>query len=129
MVSLVLGAVAKILLSDLKAFTSDCLAELILKKKESVIFLCCLVVFIERAGWGDQAIAVGSTHRRFVAKAAVRNICTLAAFLLQLKQLVFGNFQGNESATRAVRAYIRDLPVDKAIVKLDFNVIFILLKR
>nr|XP_053643562.1 uncharacterized protein LOC128696353 [Cherax quadricarinatus] len=84
---------------------------------------------VEEEGWENRPIAVGNTLRRLVAKAAVRNIRLEAASLLQPHQLGFGVLQGSEAAAHAARDYIRDLPEDKAVVKLDFRNAFNIVKR
>ena len=75
-------------------------------------------------------IAVGSTFRRLVAKAACRTVKEEVVVKLAPAQLGFGILQGAEAASHhAVRNFLSNLTDGQALLKIDFTNTFNTLHR
>ena len=78
------------------------------------------MIALEKKGGGVRLIAIGCTHHRLAVKATGMSIVGSMGVLLAPCQLGYGTRPGCacEAVVHAVRIY---LPLDKAILKLDFR--------
>jgi hypothetical protein len=78
---------------------------------------------------GIRPIAVGSTLRRLVAKAACKVVMTKMAMQFLPVQLGFGVPRATEAAAHAARSYIADFQPGQGLLKLDFKNAFNTVRR
>ena len=74
-------------------------------------------------------IAVEGTWRRLATKFGVHHALSQATQFLVPRQLGFSVGGGCEVAAHATRRYLKDMPPDHALVKLDFKNAFITIRR
>jgi hypothetical protein len=84
---------------------------------------------LNKTGGGIRPIAVGLTFRRLASKLAVKLLSDDMTALLAPRQLGFGSSGGIEAAVHAARWYLRHLPPDHFILKLDFRNAFNSIRR
>ena len=92
-------------------------------------FFGASLIALEKKGGGIRPIAVGSTLRRLVAKAASAIMKTKMSALLAPTQLGFGIKGGVDAAIHAARYYLHHLTPHHAVVKLDFRNAFNSVRR
>jgi len=84
---------------------------------------------LTKTGGGLRPIAVGGVWRRLAAKVGVHHALTRAAHILSPRQVGVGVGGGCEAASRAARQYLKNIPSDGVIVKLDFKNAFNSVRR
>ena len=92
-------------------------------------FFGASLIALEKKGGGIRPIAVGSTLRRLVAKAASAIMKSKMSALLAPTQLGFGIKGGVDAAIHAARYYLHHLTPHHAVVKLDFRNAFNSVRR
>ena len=78
---------------------------------------------------GIHPIAIGSTLRRLVAKVGCRSVVGQMKDYLSPLQLGFGTKLGAEAAIHSARKYLREIPANSVLVKLDFKNAFNSIRR
>ena len=116
------------LLSSLRDFCSVVLQGITPVCVRPFFFGANLVV-IRKSQGGVRPIAVGCTLRRLVAKVASRFVIDDLSDLLSSRQLGYGVHGGAEAAVHAARNFLSSLPLDHAMVKLDFKNAFNTIRR
>jgi hypothetical protein len=119
------GIIGQKLLSILVQFSNLCLAGCVPVEVRPVLYGASLCALAKKSG-GVRPIAVGSTVRRLVAKAACRSVKVIK---LAPKQLGFGVCFGAEAAAHAARSFLSNLERGQALLKIDFSNAFNTLRR
>ena len=84
---------------------------------------------LQKKGGGIRPIAVGYMWRRLEAKCANRHVMSRISTALQPTQVGVRVSGGAEVAIHATRRYVKQLPDNHVIVKLDFNNAFNSVRR
>jgi len=114
--------------STLTDFVNLCLAGRVSPIIRLVFYGATLCALAKKGG-GVRPIAVGSTLRRLVAKAACRYLKDVVVAKLAPSQLGFGVPLGAEAAAHAARVFVTNSGPGQALVKIDFSNAFITLQR
>ena len=122
------GAEGVHLLQSLTAFTNLVLTGDIPAEIRAFFFGASLTALNKRDG-GVRPIAVGCTLRRLIAKVASRSVMERMGHYLAPLQLGYGTPLGAEAAVHASRLYLRLLPPDHVLLKLDFRNAFNTVRR
>jgi hypothetical protein len=122
------GIIGQKLVSILVQFSNLCLAGRVPVKVRPVLYGASLCALAKKSG-GVRPIAVGSTVRRLVAKAACRSVKDDVVIKLAPKQLGFGVRFGAEAAAHAARSFLSNLERGQALLKIDFSNAFNTLRR
>lgn len=122
------GVAGQQLLTSLTEFANMCLAGHVPPSMRPVFYGATLCALAKKGG-GVRPIAVGSTLRRLVAKAACRAVRDAVVVKLAPSQLGFGVQQGGEAAAHAARSFLANLIDGHALLKIDFTNAFNTLSR
>jgi hypothetical protein len=124
----VTGIAGQRLIVSLTEFCNMCLAGQVPPAIRPILYGASLCALTKKGG-GVRPIAVGSTFRRLVAKAACRTVREEVAIKLAPAQLGFGIHQGAEAAAHAARSFLSNLTDGQALLKIDFTNAFNTLRR
>ena len=116
------------LIQALTSFCNFVLAGKVPKEIRPLFFGASLLALKKKDG-GIRPIAIGSTLRRLVAKVGCSKVASRMEEYFSSLQLGFGTQFGAEAAIHSARAYLRDLPPDHVMVKLDFRNAFNTIRR
>jgi hypothetical protein len=114
------GGAGQQLISSLTEFANICLAGLVPPSVQPVLYGASLCALIKKDR-GVRPIAVGSTLRRLVAKAACRSVKVGMVAKLAPHQLGFGVQLGAEAAAHAARSFLNGMENGQALLKIDFT--------
>ena len=114
------GAGGELLLRALTTFTNFVLTGEVHVEIHPFLFGASLTALNKKDG-GVWPIAVGCTLRRLVAKTASMAVIHRMGSLLSPLQLGYGTLLGAEAAAHSARLYLKDLPPDHVLVKLNFK--------
>ena len=92
-------------------------------------FFGATLLGLKKKDGGIRPIAIGGTLRRLVAKVASRCVSAQMVDVLAPLQLGYASSKGAEAAVHSARMYLRDLPANYAMVKLDFRNAFNSVRR
>jgi hypothetical protein len=93
------------------------------------VFCGASLCALNKKDGGIRPIAVGSSLRRLVAKAACKAVMTKMAARFLPVQLGFGVPRATEAAAHAARSYIAGLQPGQGLLKLDFSNAFNKVRR
>jgi hypothetical protein len=122
------GIAGQRLIVSLTEFSNMCLAGQVPPAIRPILYGASLCALTKKGG-GVRPIAVGSTFRRLVAKAACRTVKDEVVVKLAPAQLGFGIQQGAEAAAHAARSFLGNLSDGQALLKIDFTNAFNTLRR
>ena len=122
------GEAGQRLLVQLTKFTNLCLLGRVPVEIQP-IFCGASLCALNKQNGGIRPIAVGSTLRRLVAKAACKAVSSKMAERFLPIQLGFGVPKATEAAAHAARCYVANLQTGQGLLKLDFCNAFNTLSR
>jgi hypothetical protein len=128
MTSPITGIAGQRLIASLMEFCNMCLAGVVPLAIRPILYGASLCALTKKGG-GVRPIAVGSTLRRLVAKAACRSAREKMVTKLAPAQLGFGIQWGAEAAAHAARSFLSNLSDGQALLKIDFSNAFNTLRR
>jgi len=111
------------LLTRLTEFTNLCLTVI------QPVFCGASLCALNKKDGGIRPIAVGSTLRRLIAKAACKAVMPKMAARFLPFQLGFGVPRATEAAAHAARAYVSSMQPGQGLLKLDFKNAFNTVRR
>jgi len=114
------GDAGQRLLGRLTEFTNLCLAGRVPVVVQPV-FCGATLCAVNKKDGGIRPIAVGSTLRRLIAKAACKAMTSKMAARFLPVQVGFGISRATEDVAHAARAYIAGLQPCEGLLKLDFQ--------
>jgi len=113
------GIAGQRLIASLTEFSNLCVEGRVPCAVRPVLFGVSLCALTKKGG-GIRPIAVSSTFRRLIAKAAVRSVKEDVVTKLAPMQLGFGIQQGAEAAIHTARSFLINLTEKQALLKIDF---------
>ena len=122
------GDAGQRLLTQLTEFTNLCLTGRVPAVIQPVFCGASLCALNKKDG-GIRPIAVGSTLRRLIAKAACKAVTAKMAARFLPVQVGFGVPRATEAAAHAARAYVSELQPGEGLLKLDFRNAFNMVRR
>lgn len=122
------GDAGRRLLTRLTEFSNLCLTGRVPAEIQPVFCGASLCALNKKDG-GIRPIAVGSTFRRLIAKAACKAVTAKMAVRFLPTQLGFGVPRATEAAAHAARRFIADLQPGHGLLKLDFSNAFNTVRR
>jgi hypothetical protein len=122
------GDAGQRLLYRLTDFTNLCLTGRVPVVIQPVFCGAALCALNKKDG-GIRPIAVGSTIRRLIAKAACKAVTAKMAAQFLPVQIGFGIPRATEAAAHAARAFVAGLQPEEGLLKLDFKNAFNMLRR
>jgi hypothetical protein len=128
MTSVSAGDAGQRLQKRLTEFTNLCLAGRVPAVIQPVFCGAALCALNKKDG-GIRPIAVGSSLRRLVAKAACKAVTSKMSSRFLPVQIGFGVPRATESAGHAARAYVAGLQPGQGLLKLDFKNAFNMVRR
>ena len=128
MTSPITGVAGQRLIASLTEFANLCLAGHVPPTVRPLFYGASLCALTKKCG-GVRPIAVGSSLRRLVAKAACRSVRDVVVAKLAPAQLGFGIQLGAEAAVHAARSFLSNLSSGQALLKIDFTNAFNSLRR
>ena len=109
-------------------FSNLCVEGRVPRAVRPVLYAASLWALTKKGG-GIRPIAVSSTLRRLITKAAVRTLKENVVTKLAPMQLGFGIQQGAEAAVHATPSFLSNLTKNQALLKIDFCYAFNTLRR